>query len=189
MTSEPKEIRDIEMLKEPFKGKLKKFLAYMEKVDPMKPHETLRTAKRQAWLVKNNKSWVAVSEHQLGNAADIHFVNPPHFPAPSNYRWRRAWEAAKKFGIQNGQDAWRTDGNHFYCDETLRLQFLDREDNKVLSKLGLNWHRADKAKRILENLRWFFIYGKNRNEIQKALDLIEEMKQSQHEIANEYKGT
>lgn len=109
--------RDIELLKEPFKQKLKNFLIEMKQLgDEMKPHETLRTAERQAYLLNTGKSKVKRSNHQDGIAADLHFVKAPNFPNGGDTRWLLAAKIAKKHGIDCGGILWNWDWNHFQDD-------------------------------------------------------------------------
>lgn len=155
----PTQIRAIEQLKSPFKEKLIAFLDYMEKNhEKMTPHETYRTAKRQKWLVENGKSWVKVSNHQLGLAADLHFAVFPHFPPSKSERWKKAHQIAKKFGIDNGQSLWGTDGNHFQDDGTPYTPFISQEINKQKKKqqMKLNsnlWHEFDEIIHEIEKLK------------------------------------
>lgn len=114
------QIRDINKLEPTFRKKLEKFLDHMESIGkPMAAHETLRTAERQEYLIATGKSKVARSNHQDGVAADLHFVNAPHFPTDAE-SWRFAANEAKKFGIDNGGILWNGwDWNHFQDDGSI----------------------------------------------------------------------
>lgn len=133
---------DMELLQDPFKTNLKRFLKKMEKIDPMECHETWRSQERQNWLQKNrpNSTWVKRSLHQDGLAADLHFTTYPSFPS-THYRtnddvmlkiryeekvngksgldrWERAAKYAKRYNIHClGELFPRTgDWNHFQHD-------------------------------------------------------------------------
>ena len=142
MKTAPTQIRDIEKLKEPFKTKIKAFLVEMKTLgDEMAVHETFRTKERQEWLRKNGKSWVKVSNHQLGLAADVHFKKYPHFPKSSDPRWQTAWKVAKKLGIDNGQSLWGTDGNHLQDDGSPYNKKNNTEENQMKENSEI-WHLA-----------------------------------------------
>ncbi len=164
----PTQIRDIKRLKSPFKEKLKSFLKHMKQNhEEMAAHETYRTAERQYWLRKNGKSWVKVSNHQLGLAADLHFVIFPHFPASKSERWKTAHRVAKQFGIDNGQDLWGTDGNHFQDDgkPLNNLQFPLGKGNEggciqkkqqIKTQMQTNseiWHDCDQIINRIEKIK------------------------------------
>lgn len=110
--------RNIEDLEENFKKKLINFLVEMRNLgEEMKPHETLRSAERQAYLVSTGKSKVYRSNHQDGVAADLHFIKTPNFPPSGSQRWKTAATIAKKHGIDCGGILWNGwDWNHFQDD-------------------------------------------------------------------------
>ncbi len=111
-----KPIRDIEKLSPLFRKKVKAFLREMKKIDPMAPHETLRTAERQLYLYRTGKSKVKHSNHQDGVAVDLHFTTGEAFPRAGSSRWKTSAKIAKKYGIDCGGILWDWDWNHFQDD-------------------------------------------------------------------------
>lgn len=153
-----KTIKDIEKLNPNFRKKAKAFLKEMESIDPMKAHETLRTAERQKYLLSTGASRVKRSNHQDGNAMDIHFVNAPHFPPAGHKRWRKAAEIAKKHGIDCGGIIWNWDWNHFQDDGSpaqeiviKRTELQQKTLNNIIESNSLLWHIADEeTQKVLE---------------------------------------
>ena len=128
--------RDITLLESPFRERLSQFLAHMEEIDPMAMHDGLRTQELQDYYVSIGASKTSESNHLHGNAADLHFINAPHFPEPGHPRWLRAAEIASSFGIDNGGILWDWDWNHFQlAEDEIDLQEI-LINNKVIWRLA-----------------------------------------------------
>lgn len=108
-------IRDIDLLTEPFKSKVKDWLAACPQIAV---HETLRTQARQDYLRSIGRSWVQRSNHQDGIAVDVHFKAEPHFPPSGDAKWTEIITKAKTYGIDSGYTLWGTDTVHFQDDGT-----------------------------------------------------------------------
>jgi len=135
---EPKANRSIIDLNSMFQFKLKEFLHEMENIDPMSAHETLRSDERQVYLIKSGKSKVKRSNHQDGNAADLHFIIPPYFPKNIE-RWEQAARIAKKHGIDCGGVLWGWDWNHFQDDGSKKQILITKKKNKM-NKSGIKFN-------------------------------------------------
>lgn len=128
--------RDIEALSEPFRTRLKAFLSAMKQNDPMWIYDGLRSQLLQEYYVNIGASKTLRSNHLTGNAADLYFAKPPHFPPSGDIRWRKAAEMAKKFGINNGGIMWNWDWNHFELSNELALLDESFVNNKVIWRLA-----------------------------------------------------
>lgn len=72
---------NIEELSEPFKSKIKVFMAVVKIYkNNVAIFEWLRTKERQKWLVNNWKSWTMNSYHLTGRAIDLVFMNDKNKP-------------------------------------------------------------------------------------------------------------
>jgi len=151
-----KAIRDLGKLQPSVEKKFRAFLSEMEDIDPMRAHETLRTAERQAYLRSIGASRVKVSNHQTGEAADLHFVNYPHFPPAGDERWKRSARIAKKHGIDCGGVLWDWDWNHFQCDGSKPQEVVIDEQsrktiNAVIAVNSASWESLpEKGRRAVE---------------------------------------
>ena len=123
--------KDLKLLEDNFEKKARSFLQEMKDIDEMKVSETLRTAERQKYLIANNKSWVKVSNHQLGKAMDLYFAEKPHYPPSGDKRWVKASKIAKKHGIDCGGVLWGMDWVHFQDDNSPN-QEVERNNEKTL---------------------------------------------------------
>lgn len=140
--AEPKQIRNVEQLKEPFRSAVKAWLAENPEIFAV---ETLRTAERQRYLVKKGMSWVSHSNHQDGVAIDIGFRGAELYPADMA-KWRKVADSAKRHGIDWGFDLWQTDKPHWQISGSLtspKLPPMTDAQTKllqsILSMLSAAW--------------------------------------------------
>ena len=115
MEDKTKQIRDIELLKEPFLTKVKKWL---KEVTPLGVFivETWRSEERQKEIVKSWASKVSHSNHQDWMAVDIWFTDDQTTKEkeaelyPKKFeRWRKVADIAKKYWIEWWYDLWAKD--------------------------------------------------------------------------------
>jgi len=113
--AEPKQCRDINKLKPALKAKVLSILAAL-KHEGYHPFviETLRTAERQAWLIKGKHTWVKHSRHQDGAACDIGFKDASGAAVWSGdfAGWDRLAHYAREQGLVAGHDWTKRDCPH-----------------------------------------------------------------------------
>lgn len=108
--------RDIEKLGEPFKSRVKSFLAECPDIFVT---EAYRSKERQEWLYASGRTregavitWTLDSNHCKGMAIDIAFHGAELYPTDFT-KWRRVADVAKKYQINWGYDMWGVDKAHF----------------------------------------------------------------------------
>lgn len=131
---------DIEKLSQPFKDKIKVFLAvvkiYKKNVTIF---EWLRTLERQKRLVINWKSWTMNSYHLVGKAVDLVFMNNKNQPT---------WIGDYKFLHYIWHFCWITPiyNSKWQLIESCHLQDNKKSIKDVMKTNSDNWHKAESKK-------------------------------------------